>query len=52
MVGDFGWEHEGRKSRVGAVNQLLPERTLFSDKKLWKMSMVGPKCAFWRSNQE
>ena len=20
MVGDFGWEHEGTKSRVGTVN--------------------------------
>ena len=30
MVGDFGWEHEGRKSQVGAVN-LLREFALLSD---------------------
>ena len=23
MVGDFGWEHEGRKSQVGAVKSLF-----------------------------
>ena len=23
MVGDFGWEHEGRKSRVGTVKKKL-----------------------------
>ena len=23
MVGDFGWEHEGRKSRVGTVKTLV-----------------------------
>ena len=25
MVGDFGWEHEGTKSRVGTVNTLKCE---------------------------
>ena len=30
-------------------NKFLSKNTLFLDKKLWKMTIVLPKCALWRS---
>ena len=53
MVGDFGWEHEGRKSRVGAVKEyglMSPDATrdfvLFKLHKLFNFSIKVSKNKF------
>ena len=46
MVGDFGWEHEGTKSRVGTVNRL---RVQTDSLNFWRFQVIL-KCSVSDSN--